>query len=170
MSKRIWFRSASLVPQSVQNLPAMQETWVWSLGREDPLTKGKATHWSILARRIPWTEEPGGLQSMGSNRVGHDWATNTFAYAYKYLCIHVESFQATSVLKSGTVSFTLNLLSLTHRWPTVNVGDWMVVRLELREQLIFSGPYIINSPKIFFTLMIRAHKRRPFPVCWRLFF
>ena len=50
----------------------MQETWVRFLGWEDPLEKGMATHSGILARRIPWTEEPGGLQSMGSQRVGHD--------------------------------------------------------------------------------------------------
>ena len=55
----------------------MQETQVQTLGREDPLEKGMATHSSILAWEIPWTEEPGGLQSMGSQRVGHDWATNT---------------------------------------------------------------------------------------------
>ena len=58
--------------QWVKNLPAMQETWVWSLGWEDPLEEGTATHCSILARRIPWTEEPGRLQSMGSHRVRHD--------------------------------------------------------------------------------------------------
>ena len=56
---------ASLLPQSVKNLPPMQETWVQLLGREDPLEKEMATHCSILAWRIPWTEEPGGLQSMG---------------------------------------------------------------------------------------------------------
>ena len=54
----------------------MRETWVRSLGQEDPLEKEMATHSSILAWRIPWTEEPGGLQSMGSQRVGHDWATS----------------------------------------------------------------------------------------------
>ena len=54
---------------NIKNLPAMQETWVRSLGREDPLEEGMATHFSILARRIPWTEEPRGLQSMGSQRV-----------------------------------------------------------------------------------------------------
>ena len=53
----------------------MPETQVWSLGREDPLEKEMATHSSILAWRIPWMEEPGGLQSMGSQRVGHDLAT-----------------------------------------------------------------------------------------------
>ena len=63
---------ASLVAQMVNNLPAMHETWVQSLGQEDPLEKGMATHSSILAWRIPWTEEPDGLQSMGSQRVGHD--------------------------------------------------------------------------------------------------
>ena len=58
--------------QMVKNLPTMQETWVRSLGWEDPLEKGMATHPSILAWRIPWTEEPGRLQSMGSQGVGHD--------------------------------------------------------------------------------------------------
>ena len=60
---------------AIKNLPAMQElqeTQVLSLGREDPLEKGMATHSSVLAWRIPCTEEPGGLQSMGSQRVGHD--------------------------------------------------------------------------------------------------
>ena len=56
----------------VKNLPVMQETWVQSLGREDLLEKRMATHSSILAWRIHWTEEPGGLQSVGLQRVGHD--------------------------------------------------------------------------------------------------
>ena len=56
---------SSLVAQTVKNLPTMQETWLRSLGWEDPLEEGMATHSSILAWRIPWTEEPGGLQSMG---------------------------------------------------------------------------------------------------------
>ena len=63
---------ASLVAQTVKNLPAMPETQVQSLGEDDPLEKGMATCSSILAWRIPWTEEPGGLQSMGSLRVGQD--------------------------------------------------------------------------------------------------
>ena len=63
---------ASLVAQMVKNMPAMRETQVRSLGREDPLEKEMATHSSILAWRIPWTEEPGGLQSTGLQRVGHD--------------------------------------------------------------------------------------------------
>ena len=63
---------ASLVAQMVKNLPTTQETQVPSLGQEDPLQKGMATYSSIFAWRIPWTEEPGRLQSMGSQRVGHD--------------------------------------------------------------------------------------------------
>ena len=58
--------------QTVKNLPAMWETRVRSLGQEDPLEKEMATHSSILAWRIPWTEKPGGLQSVGPQRVGHD--------------------------------------------------------------------------------------------------
>ena len=65
------------VAQSVKNLPAVQETGVQSLGWEDALEKEMATHSSILAWKISWTEEPGGMQSMGSQRVGHDWAANT---------------------------------------------------------------------------------------------
>ena len=63
--------------QMVKNLPAMQETWVWSLGREDPLEKEMVTHFSILAWKILWTEELGGLQSMVLQGVGHNWATFT---------------------------------------------------------------------------------------------
>ena len=62
----------SLVAQTVKNLPTIWETWVRSLGWEDLLEKGIATHSSILARRIPWTEEPGELQSMELQRVRHD--------------------------------------------------------------------------------------------------
>ena len=73
-----WWHWASLVAQTVmvaqtvKNLPAMRETQVPSLGQEDPLEKGMATHSSILAWIIPWTEEPGGLQSMGLQRVGYN--------------------------------------------------------------------------------------------------
>ena len=63
---------ASLVAQLVKNPPAMQEMWVASLGWEDPLEEEMATHLSVPAWKIPWTEEPDGLQSMGSKRVRHD--------------------------------------------------------------------------------------------------
>ena len=67
---------ASLVAQMVKSLPAMQETWVRSLGLEDPLEKEMATHPSILAWKVPWKEEPGRLQSKGSRRAGHEGRTN----------------------------------------------------------------------------------------------
>ena len=65
-------RWASFVAQLVKNLPVMWETWVRSLGREDPLEKEKATHSGTLVWKIPWTEKPGRLQSIGSQRIGHD--------------------------------------------------------------------------------------------------
>ena len=72
---QLCFNWAPLVAQTVKNPPAMQETWVRSLGQEDPLEKGMATHCSILALEIPWTEEPGGQQFMESQRVGHNQTT-----------------------------------------------------------------------------------------------
>ena len=76
---------ASPVAQMVKNLPAMQETLVWSLGREDPLEKGMATHSRFLAWRVPWTKEPGGLQLVETQRVEHDWA-------YKNIVKNIETF------------------------------------------------------------------------------
>ena len=67
-----------------QELPGMQETWVRSLGWEDPLEEGMATNFSVLAWRIPWTEEPGGLQSMQVQRVRHDW--ETFIHFFIFRC------------------------------------------------------------------------------------
>ena len=76
----IW---TSLVAQMVKHLPAMWETWVRSLGWEDPLEKEKATHSSTLAWKSPWTEEPGRLQFMGLQRVGHDWEPSLL---HTYIC------------------------------------------------------------------------------------
>ena len=102
----IW---ASLVAQKLRHLPAMWETRVRSLGQEDPLEKETATHSSIFAWRIPWMEEPGGLQSTGSQRVGHDWAESfitdmniliniswfmwTHISLGFYLCVKLKTFQ-----------------------------------------------------------------------------
>ena len=87
----------SLMTQTVKNPPTMQETWVWSLGWEDPLEKAMAPHSSTLAWKIPWTEDLGRLQSMGLQRVGHDWAASLsqwwhnaklFPYKSVYLQTH----------------------------------------------------------------------------------
>ena len=84
---------AFLVAQRLKHLPAMQETQVRSLGWKDPLEKEMTTHSSILARRIPWTEKPGGLQSVGSHRVRHDWATSlTYLRRVRicFACVHAQ--------------------------------------------------------------------------------
>ena len=75
----------SLVAQMIKYPLAMQETWVQSLGWEDPLEEGIATHSSILAWRIPWTEESGRLQSMGSQRVGHNLATSLHGFSNSHV-------------------------------------------------------------------------------------
>ena len=95
----------SLVAQTVKHLSTMRETWVRALGREDPLEKEMAIHSSTIAWKIPWTEEPGRLQSMGSQRGGHDWATSltyllliwrawTVLRLYPMAGLHVHSFPA----------------------------------------------------------------------------
>ena len=80
-----------MMVQTAKSLLAMQETQVQSLSWEDPLVKGRATHTSILAWRSSWTEEPGGLQSVGMQRVRHDWATSTFTscHTYLYICMYM---------------------------------------------------------------------------------
>ena len=90
----IWRDRTSLVAQVVKRLPTMWETQVQSLGQEDPLENEMATHSSILAWKIPWTEEPGRLQSMGSQRVGHDWATFSLSFCRSTdsLCVKLSFF------------------------------------------------------------------------------
>ena len=95
----------------VKNLSAMQETWVLSLGWEDLFEKGMATHSSILAWRIQWTEEPGGLQTMGLQRVGHDWVTkHSSASTISFLLI---TLQSTSLALISLPSFRVSPLKDT---------------------------------------------------------
>ena len=82
----LWY-DLYLVAQRLKHLPPGQETQVPSLGWEDPLEKEMVTHSSILAWRIPWTEKPGRLQSTGSQRVGHDWATSLHYRLYLFMSI-----------------------------------------------------------------------------------
>ena len=85
INSQLQYSWAPLVAQTVKNLPATWETWV----AEIPMEEGMATHSSILAWRIPWTEEPAGLQSMGSQRVGHSWATKR-AHAHTHTHTHTQ--------------------------------------------------------------------------------
>ena len=91
--------------QQVKGMPALQETWetrVWSLSWEDPLEEEMATHSSILAWKIPWTEEPGGLQSKVSQRVKHDWVTkHTHTQIYVIVCLYIHKYIFVSWINQG---------------------------------------------------------------------
>ena len=107
-----------LVPQTVKNLPAMQEIWVWPLGQENPLEKETATHSSVPAWKIPWTEEPGGLQSMGLQRTEHNWATNTHNPHYRE-CKLVQPLWKTvwRFLKKLKIELPSPAIALLHKYP-----------------------------------------------------
>ena len=120
----------------------MQETWVHFLGWEDPLENGMATHSSILAWRIPWTEEPGGLQSLGSQSVGHDWETNTLSSspptwapflvsctAWRPWPHNLASVPVMSILPSAPDLPFTDLLCETLRFsaPIWMLGDWLIL-------------------------------------------
>ena len=98
-----------------KDLPVMQEAWVWSLGWEVPLEKEMATHFSILAWIISWTEEPGELQSMGSQRVWHDWATNTFTYLSQML----DSFFHWKIIALQNFVFCQTSTWISHRYTYI---------------------------------------------------
>ena len=100
----------SLVAQTVKRLPTMLETWVKSLGWEDVLEKEMATHSSILAWKIPWMEEPGGLQSTGSQRVRHDWTTKSQHNWSDVASIHIN----TSDCHLGFLLYAGNYLKGSH--------------------------------------------------------
>ena len=102
---------ASLVAQTVKHLPAMQETRIRSLVWEDPLEKEMATHSSTLAWKIPWTEEPCRLQSMGSQRVRHDWATSLASLS---LCHHKTGFCPILTLRACSAGVSSELVSEPH--------------------------------------------------------
>ena len=130
---------ASLVAQMVKNLPAVQETWVQFLGWEDLLEKGMATHSSIFAWRIPWTEEPGRLQSMGLQRVRHDWETNTFTFSSRrssnLFTWHIWHMTSQSGLHTPLTHFTRTLVIFifTH----IMVFTWCICYLECSLHLDF---------------------------------
>ena len=117
---------ASLVTQMVKNLTTMQETQAQSLGQRDSLEKGMATHSSILAWRMPWTEEPGRLQSIGLQRVRHDWVTNKFTF-FKYRLVIYQLSEITQIRicwKCETLFVSLVILCQfeknTYTWNQVN--------------------------------------------------
>ena len=108
--------SSSQVAQKVKNLPEMQETHVWSLDWEGPLEKRMTIHSGILAWKIPWTEEPGRRQSTGSQRVWHNWKTNTFTFMFIEL-----------VILSDDLILSITSFSSWPNWGGGWVGWWVVV-------------------------------------------
>ena len=106
----------------------MQETWVRSVGQEDPREKGMATHSSILPWRIPWTEEPGGLQSMGSETARRDWTIDTFTFTFGGrrwgLALALENWALKSELVETLGVWRVQmLLSANWRWPHPPLRD-----------------------------------------------
>ena len=144
VSEVYWLACASQVAQwlKIIHLPVqeMQETWIWSLGQEDPLEKEMAAHSSIPAWEIPWTEEPGGLRSMGLQRVGHDLATNNNNWL---ACGHMAGMRQKQELKpcqAAPASFYRTTYS------TASMADF-ASKISLRS-LIHSPPF--SKPLLVF--------------------
>ena len=113
------------VAQAVKRLPAIWETWVRSLGREDPLEKEMATHSSTLSWKIPWMEEPGGLQSMGSLKVRHDWSDLAAAAAVLQETVILFSKAAVPLCILNSKEWELLLLPILHSiWWCWCSGFW----------------------------------------------
>ena len=142
-----------LLAQTTKNLPAMQGNWVLSLGWEDPLKKGMATHSSILAWRIPWTEETDGLQSPGLQRVRHNWTTNAFTLSPPWV-LHL--ILLVCILKNFKTHFTdslkrenLDRLDMPQKATSVPFSSWKRKMCERGRHLIFSRQFR-TATKIFF--------------------
>ena len=113
---------ASLVAQRVKRLPAMQDTWVWSLSQEDPLEKEMAPYSSTLAWKISWTDKPGRLQSMGFQRVGHDWATSLSFF--HFLSAHGD--QGLYLDRGRNWGTLNNRTSSLRQWPRWHVNSQLL--------------------------------------------
>ena len=127
------FQRASLVAQMVKKWPAMWETWVQSLGWEVDLEKGMAAHSSILACRIPWTEEPGGLQSMGLQRVKHDWVIFTFTF-----------LSLSKIQKNDYLFHTSTGTSLMKLTSSISLANFKI-HFQFCSHLDFVSPFILFS-------------------------
>ena len=127
---------ASLVTQIVENPPAMHKTQVQSL--EDPLEKGMAAHSRILSCRIPWTEEPGRLQSMGWQRVGYDWAANTHTHTWLYLKFKLNFWRVYVLGYKCKRFFTCK--------------DWRAIEIVLWQFPLIANTFLGSREKVIWTL------------------
>ena len=130
----------SLVAQMVKNLPAMQETWIWSLSQEDPLKKGMPTHSCILAWKIPWPKKPGGLQSMESQKVGHDWVTNT----HTTICWINEWRDGWMNKQSFCLGWESCLLRIQSQEVGLSLGTWLAGD----SGVVWWDKHILNGKKV----------------------
>ena len=157
--------------QPVKNPPAIRETWVQSLGWEDPLEKEMAIHSRTIAWKISWTEEPGRLQSMGSQRVGHDWVTSLHLYIKtKYVGgktkVKNDSFVIYTISNSEEVWVTIGhwysaswrvVIFVKYIWIKVGYGvdsshDSQLMKfLFILPQVLYSSPTLVNPRSIFTT-------------------
>ena len=146
--------------QIVKNLSTVEQTQVRSLGWKDPLEKGMATHSSILAWRIPWTEEPGGLESMGFERVRHSWATNIFTSLFTlrrptFLGFHSTILFWISLLPLWLTGFTY----VSHHQLLMHYGP----RRPLYSLNMLSCPELRTSATSLLTLWLPDLLLLPFP-------
>ena len=147
-------KTFGLVAEMIRRLPTMQETWVQFLGWEDLLEKEMATHPSILAWRIPWAEEPDRLQSMGSQRVRHDWATSlSFSFGYFIFCQYKQyskhSFNKThSQEKTNTIrrwNYTMIIKNNPRRWFKITLENKSSFDSSLKHQMYKGLPFSPNE-------------------------
>ena len=147
-----------LVAQRLKRQPAMQETWVRSLGQEGPLEKEMATHSSILAWRIPWMEEPGGLQSTGSQRVRHDWATSlTHSPTPVFWPGEFHELYSPWVAKSQHDWATFTFTSLTTEGKHIDFQ----IRVRFRRQSLSLGTWKETEPAVA-AIPLHLSKRKIF--------
>ena len=152
-----------MVAQSIKNLPAVQETWIGSLGREDSLEKEMATHSSILAWKIPWTEEPGGLQSMGSQESNMIQQLNhTPSMNMDYLFIQF---------------FLISIIRVAHQASLSITNYWSLLKLMSIESVMPSNHLILCRPlllhSIFPSIRVFSNEsalRIRWPKCWSFSF
>ena len=139
--------------QTVKCLPTMQETHVQCLGQEDLLDKKMAPHSSILAWKIPWTEQPGRLQSMGSRRVGHDWATSLYTYT------HLQNFKV-----SKTQIYTIpkdecvSIFSSSIDWGQRGAGGGHSFKITVYSKILLILHFLFLSPNKFRRLSVFSSK------------
>ena len=141
----------------VKNLPAMQKTWVPSIDQWDPLEKGMTTHSSILAWEIPWTEEPGGPQAMGSHTGRHDWVTNTFTFnvcllqyrEYDSRCLRVVLLMIFPIFLSENVLFHTVIASDCIVWCCV-ISQWYKSEVGILQPMVQNQSVVCFVNKVLF--------------------